>query len=62
MVAEEKGVDALEARRYYVAEGTCPGCGEASHPGTTCRGDTTEDVLERLMSKWRPDTEPEPAG
>lgn len=31
-----------------VPAGTCPGCGKASHPGFTCGGLTTEQVLHAL--------------
>ena len=30
---------------YYTPAGICPGCGADSHPGLTCDGRTTHDVI-----------------
>lgn len=41
----------LDHRPFFVPAGTCPGCGHDSHPGRTCLGATTDDVLEALLTR-----------
>lgn len=62
MASWASGPDAFGDRRVLpattgagvqVEAGTCPGCGDASHRGTTCRGLTTRDVYAILRRSPR---------